>query len=448
MLIWYRNSILASIISLIGCAGVVAGISELFKDPAMREMSVPETIGFIAAGILFAILGKVISANKEKKKQAAGTQSAPQKAQTAPAGAHTSAPVAAQPAAARSVQQAPVPTAAPALEKPAGKSLTFAKICYLLATVFAMWGFYLYNQFRRSYGSKAEFGTIGFDRLGVLLFLAGVACLLLMFACSATKRKQAASALYVPGFLGLIAIQAEDALRCYRAYGFGGYIANDGTSYYAMISVPLLRIAALLLMLLFACCAMKNARERKGGVVRWLWFVPFVMMALAFAKACTDSYLYDLVVSTLFRKGVRLRMRPEYLDMLSQLFLILGVLFNGFYFRNLCHKSAAVNQQPVYEQPQYTAQSAPVYEQPQYTAPVQSAPVYEQPQHTVQSAPAYEQPSYTAPVQPEPRQAEARPAAKAAPQNAEKQLRAYRDLLEAGILTQAEYDQKVSQLTH
>ena len=66
----------------------------------------------------------------------------------------------------------------------------------------------------------------------------------------------------------------------------------------------------------------------------------------------------------------------------------------------------------------------------------------------MQSAPAYEQPQYTAPVQPEPRQAEARPAAKAAPQNAEKQLRAYRDLLEAGILTQAEYDQKVSQLTH
>lgn len=447
MLIWYRNSILASIISLIGCAGVVAGISELFKDPAMREMSVPETIGFIAAGILFAILGKVISANKEKKKQAAGTQAASQKAQTS-SGAHTSAPVAAQPAPARSVQQAPVPTTAPALEKPAGKSLTFAKICYLLATVFAMWGFYLYNQFRRSYGSKAEFGTIGFDRLGVLLFLAGVACLLLMFACSATKRKQAASALYVPGFLGLIAIQAEDALRCYRAYGFGGYIAGDGTSYYAMISVPLLRIAALLLMLLFACCAMKNARERNGGVVRWLWFVPFVMMALAFAKAFTDSYLYDLVVSTLFRKGVRLRMRPEYMDMLSQLFLVLGVLFNGFCFRNLCRKSAAVNQQPVYEQPQYTAQSAPVYEQPQYTAPVQSTPVYEQPQYTVQSAPAYEQPQYTAPVQPEPRQAEARPAAKAAPQNAEKQLRAYRDLLEAGILTQAEYDQKVSQLTH
>jgi len=37
MLIWYQNSILASIISMTGCGGVIAGITELFKDASSRE---------------------------------------------------------------------------------------------------------------------------------------------------------------------------------------------------------------------------------------------------------------------------------------------------------------------------------------------------------------------------------------------------------------------------
>ena len=108
MFVWYRNSILASIISLIGCAGVVAGISELLKDASQREMSVPETLGFIAAGILFAVLGKVISSNKEKKKQAAAGAAG----YAQPAASARTAPVRSAQQAAALVQTRPIGKAA------------------------------------------------------------------------------------------------------------------------------------------------------------------------------------------------------------------------------------------------------------------------------------------------------------------------------------------------
>ena len=413
MLIWYRNSILASIVSMIGCAGVVAGISELLKDASQREMSVPETIGFIAAGILFAVLGKVISNNKEKKKQAAAAGQTASYAQSA---------AAAQTAPVRTVQQA----AAPVQTRSIGKSAGFATTCWLLATVCSLWGFYLYRQWMREHRIP---GSGGFDRLAVLLFLAGMIYIVLMIASSRMKKMQKASVLFVPGFLGLIAIHAEDAVRCYRAYGFGGYSSSEGT-YYALISVPLLRIAAFLLMILFAVIAMKDTRVRNGGVVRALWFLPFVMLALAFVKALTDSYFYDLIASTLFQKGVRLTLRPEYVDMFSQLFMMLGVLFTGFCFRTACCMAQNAGQQVVYQEP--AAPQAPCREA---TAPVHQTPV--QPQA----------PRYTA----EPQQAasaEPAPSSRMSQQDVEKKLQACKDLLDCGILSQEEYEQQVYELTH
>lgn len=420
MLVWYRNSILASIISLIGCAGVVAGISELLKDASQREMSVPETLGFIAAGILFAVLGKVISSNKEKKKQAAAGAAG----YAQPAASARTAPV-------RSAQQA----AAPVQTRPIGKAAGLASTCWLLATVCSLWGFYLYRQWTRKYGSEIS-GSVGMDRLAVLLLLAGIICAVLMTASSRTKKLQKASGLYVPGFLGMIALCAEDAVRCYRAYGFGGFIANDGSTYYALISVPLLRMAAFLLMILFAVIAMKDTRIRNGGVVRALWFVPFVMLALAFAKALTDSYLYDLIVSTLFRKGVRLTLRPEYLDMLSQLFAILAVLFTGFCFRTACCRDRnaglqAADPEPAAPQVSYCEAPAAAY-----AAPVMQTPV--QPQVTRYAA---------EPVQPAPA-ADVAPSSRLGQQDVEKKLQACKDLLDCGILSQEEYQQQVYELTH
>ena len=416
MLIWYRNSILASIVSLIGCAGVVAGISELLKDASQREMSVPETIGFIAAGILFAVLGKVISSNKEKKKQAAASGQtvgyAQPAAQTAPGAA----------------QQA----AAPVQSRPIAKSAGFAGACWLLATVCSLWGFYLYRQWNRKFSGEIS-GSVGMDRLAVLLFLAGMAYLLLMIATSSTKKIQKASGWFVPGFLGLIAIHAEDAVRCYRAYGFGGFTANDGSTYYAMISVPLLRIAAFLLMILFAAIATKDTRVRNGGVVRALWFLPFVMLALAFAKALTDSYLFDLIAATLFRKGVQLTLRPEYVDMFAQLFMMLGSLFTGFCFRTACCMAHTAAQQDAYQEPAAPQTSYGEAPAAAYTAPVRHAPV--QP-----DASQYR----TEPQQP----ASVAPSTRMSQQDVEKKLQACKDLLDCGILSQEEYQQQVYELTH
>ena len=61
-------------------------------------------------------------------------------------------------------------------------------------------------------------------------------------------------------------------------------------------------------------------------------------------------------------------------------------------------ENGVLEQQPVYEQPQYAQPQQPAYEQPQYAQPQQ--PAYEQPQYAQPQQPAYEQPQYAQPQQP------------------------------------------------
>lgn len=58
MVIWYRNSILASLISVFGCVMIIVGIQDA------------EYI-LIPVGLALAVLGKYLSVRKEKKKAAA-----------------------------------------------------------------------------------------------------------------------------------------------------------------------------------------------------------------------------------------------------------------------------------------------------------------------------------------------------------------------------------------
>lgn len=64
MIFWYRNSVLASLVSIIGCVIVITGIAGL-RD---REIGVGPGILVIVAGIGIAALGKVISDRKAQKK--------------------------------------------------------------------------------------------------------------------------------------------------------------------------------------------------------------------------------------------------------------------------------------------------------------------------------------------------------------------------------------------
>ena len=63
MIIWYRNSILASIVSIIGCGIALVGISALF------EKYILPGIILILIGAAVAWLGSKISDRKEEKKR-------------------------------------------------------------------------------------------------------------------------------------------------------------------------------------------------------------------------------------------------------------------------------------------------------------------------------------------------------------------------------------------
>ncbi|MDO4622537.1 MAG: hypothetical protein Q4B22_06255 [Eubacteriales bacterium] len=63
-MIYYTNSVLASIVSIFGCIMVVLGISGIAKGEIGAE-----AIPMIILGIALAILGKVISVKKANKKK-------------------------------------------------------------------------------------------------------------------------------------------------------------------------------------------------------------------------------------------------------------------------------------------------------------------------------------------------------------------------------------------
>lgn len=387
----YRNSILASICSLFGSACVAMAVGGLIG----KEIEILPGIAMIAVGIGLVWLGSVISERKARKKQA--------KAQAAAAG-KTAQPV--QKTAARV-------SAAPA--KPAKKAATFANLCFLFAAIVGVWAFYTYGAWMKARATGAAYaaGTVGFDRLSVIIVMEAVVYAILWITCFGMKKRQEPSAMQAVGFFGLTAINAVLAVSYYQDYGFGGYTSASGI-YHAIISVPLLKIAAFVLMAIFAICAMPKARVRCGGVVRALWFVPAVLLGLACAKNISDSFLPELLPHV-FAEGVGLTLRPEYVDILCQVFSTLAVAFAGFCYQRISRRGGPVVQQQAQVQPE------PQYVQPQ-SAPVQAAPVYTAP---VKQAPATAQPSR---------------------QEMEKKLQAYKDLLDCDILTQAEYDEKVREL--
>jgi len=414
MIIWYNNSVLASIVSVLGCAGIIAAVTELMKG-ADSELSVPAAIGVIAVGVVCVILGKIISVNKEKKAQAAAQQA--NRAAAAPQPVSNAGY--AQP---QYVPQAAsyTPAAAPAVtpvadEKPIKRAAVTAGIFFLLAFLLDLLATNLYGRF-----------AIRF-RMDFTRALPLVMCILLAVASFRTAATKEASVMHVMGFLGLLFNSTNIAMNSYRAHGFDSYITDQGI-YHAMTLAPLLQAVAYLVLLLFAIFAMKKARQSVGGVVRVLWIVPILVLALVFAKEISDSHVIGLIEKMQERKHFTLR--PEFVDAFSRLFILLGMFCTGLAFRRICKKPA---QAPVYAQPQYAAPA-----QPQYTAPVQA-------EYTAPVQPQYE-PQQAAPVPPPQPAAETYTAPQANPQDLEKKLQACKDLLDCGILTQEEYEQEVRKI--
>ena len=376
----YKNSVLATICSMFGAAFIVMAVTSMISG----ELGILPGIGVIAAGLGFMWLGDLISTKKAERKL--------KKAQQAAAAASVSTASCAQPQQAASTASNAAPAAsyaAPAAQgRPVNGSAVFAGIFFLLATLLGLWSvFSPYNHY--------------FDRLGVVE-CAGF--LLLAIGCFRMKRTQLANAFHLIGALLPAMVCAYSAFNLLRA------------ARHAVAPIPTLAlvIAAFLLMLLFAFCAMKP--RGSGGVTGALWFLPSVLLT----AYLVIQFDYDFNLNRLlndFVENPRWMPYPIMLTLFRDIHVIVACFLAGLCFRRICRCPAAV---PPMNTP---------CDQFQYVPPVQ--PVQPQPE----SRHAAPEP----PKQPE-------PAPKANDQDVEKQIQAYKDLLDCGILTQEECEQKIREL--
>ena len=377
----YKNSVLATICSMFGAAFIVMAVTSMISG----ELGILPGIGVIAAGLGFMWLGDLISTKKAERKL--------KKAQQAAAAASVSTASCAQPQQAASTASNAAPAAsyaAPAAQdRPVNGSAVFAGIFFLLATLLGLWSvFSPYNHY--------------FDRLGVVE-CAGF--LLLAIGCFRMKRTQLANAFHLIGALLPAMVCAYSAFNLLRA------------ARHAVAPIPTLAlvIAAFLLMLLFAFCAMKP--RGSGGVTGALWFLPSVLLT----AYLVIQFDYDFNLNRLlndFVENPRWMPYPIMLTLFRDIHVIVACFLAGLCFRRICRCPAAV---PPMNTP---------CDQFQYVPPVQPVQPQPEPRHAAPEPPK----------QPE-------PAPKANDQDVEKQIQAYKDLLDCGILTQEECEQKIRELT-
>ena len=396
----YRNSVLASFLSIFGTGLAAMGVFTLVNDFNMENLMI--AIPAAAIGIVLNLLASAISKLKEQKKRAkaGGTAAAgsARSAQTAQSGGYAA-------------QHAPVYQAPAAQARPVKKRCAAASILFLLTALL---------EFVSLYMRYAQDPYFVLNSEEVALVAMGA---LLMIAALRSRHIQQVSILNIFGFLGFTLGSVDVALCAYQAYGTGGY-ATSSSIYYAVFAAPALKAAAYLLMALFALLATRKIKAHCGGVVRWLWWIPLLALALAYSKEIADSEVLWRLRQVASRRGgfmgLQFYTRPELLHVYAIVLQVLAVLLTGLYFCGLCRKTDAV------------------YNQGSYVPPVQPQP---EPRYAAPEPPQPEM-RYAAPEPPQPE-----PAPRASDVDVQKQIQAYRDLLDCGILSQEEYDSKVSELT-
>lgn len=402
----YKNSILATFCSMLGAAFIAMAVMAIVSG----ELGILSGIGVIAGGLGIMWLGDFISTKKaERKRKKAGQTAAyaqnsgtsytqpRQTAQSVPASSYTA-------------QTANVyPSAAPAVQ-PAKKSAVLAGIFFLLTALLEGVSLYIYRSLTPNMTFNSE--QIALVSMGLLL----------MIAAFRTKHIQQASVLFVIGFLGLGLAGVDVAMVAYRAFGFGSYVANDGSVYHAMVAAPALMAAAYFLMGILALLSTRRIKQRCGEIVRWLWFIPILPLLLVYAKEIADNDALWGFLGMLSRRnrwpGLQALTHPLLLHVYAIALMVLAVCLAGFCFRQLCKRPSVAYAQP---EPQNV-----------YTSPAQETPVQPQPE-----------PRHTAPEPP--RQPKTAP--KADDSEVQKQIQAYKDLLDCGILTQEECEEKIRELT-
>lgn len=395
----YRNSVLATICSMFGAVFIVMAVTSMVSG----ELGILPGIGVIAAGLGLMFLAGYISERKAKKQREkaraaasnpGGTQSR-QAAQTAQFSTYTAQAATVYPSEVRG--------------KPVKKSAAFAGVFFLLAAL-------LEFIVLRIHLSQTPYFMLNSEQVAMVSMGA-----LLTIAAFRTRHIQQVSVLYIIGFLGLTLGSVDVAMNAYRAYGFDGYATGEGI-YYAVVAAPALKAAAYFLLDIFALLSTRRIKESCGGIVRWLWFVPMLALVLALAKEISDDEALWGIMQVFSRRGgipgLRGLTHPALLHVYAVVLLGLAVFISGFCFQRLCRKDAVVHTRP-------EPQSA-------YVPPVQETPVQPQPE-----------PRYVAPEPPK----QPEPAPKANDPDVLKQIQAYKDLLDCGILTREECEQKIRELT-
>lgn len=391
---------------MFGAVFIVMAVTSMVSS----ELGILPGIGVIAAGLGFMWLGDLISTKKAERKRKKAQQTAANVRDSGASHAQLSQMAQFVPTSSYTAQTANVyPSAAPAVQ-PVKKSAVFAGVFFLLASLLEFVSLYT----RYSLEPHMMFNS---DQIALVAM-----GLLLMIAAFRTKHTQQVSVLFVIGFLGMGLAGVDVAMVTYRTYGFGSYVANNGAVYHAMVTAPALKAAAYFLMGIFALLSTRRIKQRCGIIVRWLWFVPILPLLLVYAKEISDDDAFYRIMRVFSQHGgfpgLKNLLHPVLLHAYVIAFMVLAVCMAGFCFRRLCKRLAVAYAQP---EPQ-----------PMYASSMQETPAQPQPE-----------PRYAAPEPPK----QPEPAPKANNQDVQKRIQAYKDLMDCGILTQEEFEQKIRELT-
>lgn len=396
----YKNSVLATFCSMFGAAFIAMAVMAMISG----ELGIFSGIGVIAAGLGFMWLGDFISTKKAERKRKKTRQTAATNASASAAG------YVPQQQTARWAYSAPSSTAygSPAVPTAPGrsvnKSVIFAGVFFLLGALLEFWACKSHSYFTRG-------GNTTLNSENVMLIAMG---LLMLIAAFRTKQIQEVSVLFVLGFLGLTLGSVDAFLVKWRDYA---WLSNNPNTLFQWSAEPMFRAIAYFVMFLFALFSMRKIKKHLGGIVRYLWIIPGIILVLAYTKLVADSGVLIACRRVFNPQWIGLKNIPrEVLDATAHLFVIAAVFFSAFCFRRISCRPAVVFRQETYAQPN-----------PPYAPPAQPQPASR----------------YTAPEPPK----QPEPAPKANRQNIEEQIQACKDLLECGLLTQAEYEQKIRELT-
>ena len=394
----YKNSILATICSMFGAsAAAFAGMTLI-----SGEMGILPGICVTALGVGLMFLAEFISEQKAAGKRAkAGAAAAGTRVRTAP-------------------------SVGPEDGKPVKLLMILAGICFLLTLPSQLW-------------SHGRF-------VGMAAVLRGYPCLLvgtvlLSIAAFRTAASGNAFLLFLLGFVSM-AVSTFNILRM-NAVMFPLRHASVVVAFlkgHPIISWALLTLAYIL-MAVFALCTMGQDRQRTEKLLRRCWFIPVLLVLYPEFVGILRSDR-----ATIFRIMLLDPEQSTILYGISQLGTYLSVSLTALCFRWLALPKAAAETAAGPEQGTGETVLCP---RCHHSNPGDGLFCVACGQSLSGSQP---EPQTEPEPQPEPKtepQPEAPPRAadpETLPEEIRREIEACRDLLECGILTQEEYDQKVSQL--